>query len=89
MKNTVQINKYKIVRDSERAILLSVEMIDFDPIGSGYVEFEREAWIPKSQIYGNPFMGEPIKITEWLAKDRGLMVYTRPGCRIGRTQAPA
>tara|TARA_R110000796_G_scaffold41179_3_gene102002 strand:+ start:1257 stop:1502 length:246 start_codon:yes stop_codon:yes gene_type:complete len=73
MKKRIQLNEYKLVRDSERAVLLSVSMFEADPVGSGMVPFQREAWIPKTLIFGNPFTGEPISICEWLAKDRDLM----------------
>ena len=85
MKNEVKL-KGTVVRSTEKALLLSVDMIDFDPVGGGYIEFEREAWIPRrflAEVEGS------WVIPGWLARDRGLMVWTRPGQRIGRTQEPA
>ena len=73
MKNRIQLNEYKLIRATERAVLLSVSMFEADPVGPGMCPFEREAWLPKSQVYGNPFTGEPIQITEWLARDRDLV----------------
>ena len=85
MENTVKI-KGTLVRSTEKALLISVDMIDFDPIGGGYIEFEREAWIPRR--FAEDVEGAWV-IPGWLARDRDLMVWTRPGQRIGRTQEPA
>jgi hypothetical protein len=86
MSNVIQI-KGTVVRSTEKAMLISVDMIDFDPIGGGYIEFEREAWVPKR--FAMTITDGVWSIPKWLGEDRGLMVWTRPGQRVGRTQEPA
>jgi len=57
------------VRETQRAVLVRARMIEPDPIGPGFVEFERTVWLPKSQV---EIDGDTYTVPRWLARDRGL-----------------
>lgn len=78
--------KGAVERRTERAILVAVRMLSVDPWGGGFAEFTRRAWLPTSQVEETD---AGWSIPEWLAVDRGLQVWTRPGQRVGTTEVPA
>jgi hypothetical protein len=74
----------RVVKETTKAILLSVRMMEVDPIGSGFIEFEREAWIPLSQLTRVASTGDTREtqcwsIPRWLATQKGLVVKGGPG----------
>ena len=70
----------RIIRTTANAMLIEADMIEPDPVGAGFVEFTREAWLPKSQIED---LGDGrLSIPGWLAKDRALEFNGRPGSRF-------
>lgn len=85
MNETIHITG-AIERETDRAILVAVNMLNVDPMGGGFVEFTRKAWLPKSKVNATD---TGWTIPEWLAVDRGLQVWTNPGSRVGVTEVPA
>lgn len=84
----------RVLRETEKALLVSVQMVEPDPVGYGGVEFEREAWLPKSQmgILDTAFpvatdadgVGIQFTLPLWLARQKGLDI--RPPFRNARQQ---
>lgn len=85
MKESTHI-RGNVLRETDKSLLIEVAMISVDPVGTGFVEFTREAWIPKSLAKVD---GDGWSIPSWLAKDRGLFVWTAPGSRLGYSLIPA
>lgn len=86
----------RVLHRTEKAVLVAVQMVEPDPVGYGGVEFEREAWLPVSQMVmldtAYPVstdaegVGIQFEIPAWLARQKGLLI--RPPFRNARQQVP-
>ena len=73
----------RVLRETEKALLLAVQMREQDPIGPGGIDFEREAWIPKSLLTvldtaypvetDSDGVGIEAEIPAWLARQKSLL----------------
>ena len=75
-----------VLRSTERALLLSVSIVEPDPYGPGFAEYERETWIPRSLVedtWENEDGSSSFVVPGWIARDRGLYRETRGG-RLSR-----
>ena len=75
-KQPLRIRSARVLRTTEKALLLAVSIVEPDPYGTGFAEYEREAWIPLSKIEDRDDRDDgtiSLIVPKWLAVDRGLV----------------
>ena len=75
---TFHISSARLVRSTERAMLVAVSIVEPDPCYGGpvsFAEYEREVWLPISKIEEREDREDgtmSLVIPGWLARDREL-----------------
>ena len=76
LKKPFRIQSARVLRTTEKAILLAVSIVEPGPYGPGFDEYEREAWIPLSKIEDREDREDgtiTLIVPKWLALDRALL----------------